>query len=234
MTSRRTLLVTLCAAALVVAGCSDESSSPGTTTTVAATTTTVAATSTTAAPTTTVAATTTTEAATTTTTIAPVVGLALSGAGLGDALFGADAEGVIEYVSSIIGAPTSDSGWQDPVSLGATCPGTEVRFVDWNDLYLFFSDDSLAASGARHFASFSYGPAFGPTLSPFGLTTDAGVGIGSTVAEIVAVYPAATINPDDGLSGATVTIGDGLFGFLTGTTDTDTVTAFVGGFGCGE
>lgn len=221
------------AAALVLVGCSDESSSPGTTTTVAATSTSVAA-STTVAPTTTVAATTTTAAAATTTTIEPVVGLALSGAGLGDALFGADAEGVIEYVSSIIGAPTTDSGWQDPLSLGATCPGNEVRFVDWNDLYLFFSDDSPAASGARHFAAFNYGPAFGPTLTPFGLATDAGVGVGSTVAEIVAVYPTATINPDDGLSGATFTIGEGLFGFLTGTTDADLVTAIVGGSGCGE
>ena len=225
----------MCVAALVSAGCSDESSSPGTTTTLAASTT-IAATSTTAltTTTTTAAATTTSEATTTTTTIAPVVGLALSGAGLGDALFGADAEGVIAFVSSILGAPTNDSGWQDPLALGAACPGNEVRFVDWNDLYLFFSDDSPAASGVRHFAAYTYGPPFGATLTPFGLATDAGLGVGSTVAQILTVYPAATISPDDGFTGPTFAIGDGLYGFLTGTAATDTVTAIVAGTGCGE
>jgi hypothetical protein len=234
MTSRRILLATICAAALVSAGCSNESSSPGTaTTSVAASTTTVAVTTTVLTTTTAVAATTTSVAATTT-TIAPVLGLTLSGTGLGDALFGADAEGVIAYVTSILGAPTNDSGWQDPVALGAACPGNEVRFVDWSDLSLFFSDDSPAASGVRHFAAYTYGPAFGTTLTPFGLATEAAVGVGSTVAQVVAVYPAATISPDDGFTGPTFAIGDGLYGFLSGTTDTDTVTAVVAGVGCGE
>jgi len=237
MMSRRVLLATVCAAALLAAGCSNESSNDGTTTTsvVAVTTTSVPATTTISVPAiTTTAAPSTTAPAPTTTTIAAVVGLALSGAGIGDALFGADAEGVVAYVSSIVGAPTSDSGWQDPAAIGAACPGNEVRFVDWNDLYLFFSDDSPAASGVRHFAAFSYGPAFGPVLTPFGLATTAGIGVGSTVAQLLAVYPTAVINPETEMGGATFLLDDGLYGFVSGVTEADTITSFVGGIGCGE
>lgn len=233
MTTRRVLLVSVCMAALLAAACSDESSSSGTTTTsVATTTTTVAATTTTvAATTTTQSSTTTSTPASTTTTIKPVLGLQLSPTGLGDALFDADADGVVEYVNSILGIPTTDSGWIDPVATGTACPGDEVRFVDWKDLSLFFTDDG---SGVRHFASFTYGPAFGSAIAPYGLATDAGVGVGSTVASLRAAYPAVVVNPDDGFTGPSFQIEDGLYGFLTGTDDTDTIISFVGGFGCGE
>jgi hypothetical protein len=238
MTPRRILLSTLCAAALFAVGCSDETSSTGTTTTVAASTTTattVAATTTTVAATTTssttTSSTTTTVPASTTTTIAPVRGLPLSATGLGDALFGADADGVVDYVSSILGIPTTDSGWIDPTTTGAACPGTEVRFVDWNDLSLFFTDDATAV---RHFASFTYGPAFGANIAPYGLATDADVGVGSTVAQLRAAYPTVNVFPEDGFNGPGFEIVTGLYGFLTGTADTDTIMSFVGGFGCGE
>lgn len=227
-------MVSVCMAAVLAAGCSDESSSSGSTTTSVATTTTttIAATTTTeAATTTTQSSTTTSTPASTTTTIKPVLGLQLSPTGLGDALFGADADGVVDYVNSILGIPTTDSGWIDPDATGTACPGHEVRFVDWKDLSLFFTDDG---SGVRHFASFTYGPAFGSTIAPYGLATDAGVGVGSTVASLRAAYPAVVVNPDDGFTGPSFQIEDGLYGFLTGTDDTDTIISFVGGFGCGE
>lgn len=235
MTTRRLPIALACLTVLLVAACSDETSSPGTTTTAAETTTTVAETTTTVAETTTtVAKTTTTVAESTTTTIAAVEGLTLSAAGAGDALFGADSEGVIEYVSSILGAPVTDTGWQDPMSVGPACPGSEIRLVNWNDLSLFFTDESPYASAVRHFAAFTYGPAFGPTINPFGLATDAGIGVGSTVAQIRSAHPSASINADDGFSGSTFALGDGLYGFLTGVTDADTVTAIAAGSGCGE
>lgn len=234
MTPRRIPVALACAAALFVVACSDETSSPGTTTTVLTTTTVAETTTTVAETTTTVAETTTTETVLTTTTLAPVEGLTLSGAGLGDALFGADDQGVIDYVSSILGVPVNDTGWQDPMSIGAACPGTEVRFVDWNDLSLFFTDESPAASGARHFAAYTYGPPFGTTINPFGLASDAGITIGSTVAQLRAAHPDASINPDDGFSGNTFALTEGLYGFLTGVTDADTIIAIVAGSGCGE
>ncbi len=238
MPSRRVLLVSVFAVALLAAGCSDESSNPGTSTTtptvapaatVASTTTTIAVTTT--APTTSTTTTTTSTPASTTTTIEVVLGLPVSATGLGDALFGADADGVVEFVNSILGIPTTDSGWIDPVATGTACPGNEVRFVDWKDLSLFFTD---SGSGVRHFASFTYGPAFGSTISPYGLATDAGIGVGSTVAALRAAYPAAAVNPDDGFTGPHFQIEEGLFGFLTGADDTDTIISFVGGSGCGE
>jgi hypothetical protein len=235
MTPCRVFLVTVCAAVLLAAGCSDESSNQGTTTSSAtSTTTTVAETTTTVAATTTTQSSTTTSTSTpasTTTTPKPVLGLPLSPRGLGDALFDADADGVVEYVNSILGIPTTDSGWIDPVSTGTACPGNEVRFVDWKDLSLFFTDDG---SGVRHFASFTYGPAFGAAIAPYGLATDAGVGVGSTVASLRAAYPAVVVNPDDGFTGPSFQIEDGLYGFLTGTDDNATIMSFVGGFGCGE
>ena len=235
MTSRRTFLIAVCAAASLIAGCSDESSGPGTTTTAPTATTvvatTIAVTTTAAATTTSTTSTTSTVPATTTTTIAPVLGLSLSATGLGDAQFGADADGVVDYVNSILGIPTTDSGWVDPSAIGAACPGTEVRFVDWSDLSLFFTDDG---SGVRHFASFTYGPAFAAAIARFGLVTDAGVGVGSTVAALRTAYPIAGVFPEDGFNGPGFEIETGLYGFLTGTADTDTIISFVGGFGCGE
>ncbi len=99
----------------------------------------------------------TTSSTTTSTTLAPGAELVLRPNGLGDAAFGADPEGVVAYVSSIIGKPTVDTGWVDPLSVGA-CPGTELRQVFWADLVLQFSDQSSVTSGRRHFFSYVYGP----------------------------------------------------------------------------
>jgi hypothetical protein len=163
-----------------------------------------------------------------------VQGLGLSAQGLGDALFGADADSVVDYVGTILGTPTSDSGWVDPLAIGAACPGTQVRFVDWNDLALFFTDESPAASGLRHFAAYTYGPAFAPTINPFGLVTDNGVGVGASVEFLRASYPGVLVNAGDEVSGPSFYIEEGLSGFFTGASNSDTIISFVGGFGCGE
>jgi hypothetical protein len=99
---------------------------------------------------------------------------------------------------------------------------------------LFFSDVSPAATGLRHFAQYTYGPAFATTMNPYGLTTDAGVGIGTTVTTLKAAYPAAVVNPGDDVVGPSFFIEEGLMGFLSGPSESDGIVAFVGGFGCGE
>ena len=115
--------------------------------------------------------------------------------GLGDAAFGAEPEGVVAYVSAIIGNPTVDTGWVDPLSVGA-CPGTEFRQVFWGDLVLQFSDVSNVTNGRRHFFSYVYGPAFVQgNITPAGLKTEAGIGVGSTVQELQGTYPTVVINP---------------------------------------
>ena len=153
--------------------------------------------------------------------------------GLGDAAFGADPDGVIAYVSSIIGPLTVERVGSTRLSVGA-CPGTEFRQVFWGDLVLQFSDESAVTSGRRHFFSYVYGPSFGTTIAPAGLKTDAGIGVGSTVAELTGTYPTAVVNPGDDFGGPNFFINEGLVGFLTGVTPTDTVTSVLGGQGCGE
>jgi hypothetical protein len=243
MTTRRVLAAfAVGVLAATAAACSDEQSSAdsvgsstSSSTSVASTTTTtstVPASSTTSSTT----SPTSTTSTSTTTTLARVKGLALSSKGLGDALFGADADGVVDYVSSILGAPNNDSGWADPLTIGAPCPGTQIRFVDWDDLSLFFSDNSPAAVGLRHFAAYTYGPAFVPgSIKPFGLATDRGLSVGSSVADLIAAYPSAVVGAGDEISGPAFFIEDGLVGFLTAADPaTGSIISFVGGYGCGE
>ncbi len=235
MTSRRILAsITLAAVAITVVACSDSQSSTASSTTTSSSPveTSTATTEVAVSTTSTTSSTTSTSTTSTTTTIPAVQGLEMSASGLGDALFGTDADSVVDYVDGILGAPTSDSGWVDPNSTGAACPGTQVRFVAWNDLSLFFSDQSPAASGFRHFAQYVYGPAFTTTMNPNGLMTAEGVGIGTTVKTLKATYPSAVVTPGNNVVGTSFSIESGLMGFLTGPSDADGILAVVGGFGC--
>lgn len=230
---RRTALL---AVALTLVACTDAASSdttsvPSTSSSVPPSTETTMPPATTSSETTAVPSSTLPAVTTTTPIGAP---LAMSAEGLGGAVFGADADGVVAYVRAILGAPTSDSGWDDPTSTGAPCPGTQVRFVSWNDLTLFFTDESFVTSGVRHFASFTYGPAFGPQIRPAGIVTVAGVGVGATVRELRAVYPAGLLEPGDDMFAPTFLIEQGLVAFLTDADPGGFATSFVGGFGCGE
>jgi hypothetical protein len=160
--------------------------------------------------------------------------LILRANGLGTANFGAEPDGVIAYVSTIIGPATTDSGWTDPVAIG--CPGSEARVVTWGDLSLLFSNESNVTTGRRHFFNYTYGPSqvLGSPIAPAGLKTEAGVGVGATVTELKGTYPAAVVNPADDFGGPTFFINPGLAGFLSGVAETDTVMSIVGGQGCGE
>ncbi len=231
MRTPHTLAVVLVAPIALVA-CGSGSSGTPTTTSWPVVTTTSAPPPTSGVPGT--DSTTSTSSTTTSTTTPTVVNLELSSEGLGEAVFGAGAEGVLAYVRAILGEATADSGWVDPASTGATCAGTEVRFVTWNDLVLTFGDSSPYAEGFQHFSGFTYGPAFGPQIDPHGLQTEGGIGVGDTVGDLETVYPGVTINDADEMSGPSFYIEEGLFGFLTGTGSDETIISFVGGAGCGE
>ncbi|MFM7044790.1 MAG: hypothetical protein ACKOYG_04475 [Ilumatobacteraceae bacterium] len=169
-----------------------------------------------------------------TSTIPAVEGLGLSARGLGTALFGAESESVVDYVVSILGQPTTDSGWIDPFAIGLACPGSEIRFVEWDDLRLFFSDDTTAASSVRHFASFAYGPALGSTPSPFGLETDGGIRLGDTVRDLRAAHPGGLLSPGDDVVGPKYQIEDGFVAYVTEAVGAGIVRSFQGGYGCSE
>ena len=158
------------------------------------------------ASTTTVASTTTSVVSTTgDTTAAPVTadpaeprpdGLVLLGDGLGPLRFGATPETAIEFLNASLGTPMADSGWTDSFSVYGTCPGTEVRGVEWPGFLALFGDaDDGYSDGERHFMSWTAGW-FGP--DPFGMSTEVGLAIGDSRDEIAGLYLAATFNPADG------------------------------------
>ncbi len=201
------------------------STSTTTTSTTTSTTTTSTTTTTTVAPATTVAP--------STTAADPAVSeLLLSGDGIGTAGFGADPNGVVEYINSYLGPPSNDTGWIDPLTIGL-CSGDELRQVSWGVLTLLFGDVSEVVEGRRHFFGYGYGEQGEIGSAPVGLQTTRGVMIGSRVIDVTAAYPAATINPEDDFTPPFFFVNDSLRGFLTGVSDDATVTAILGGGDCG-
>lgn len=171
----------------------------------------------------------------TTTTIPVPEGLEIRSDGLGDALFGAAPDDVVAYVEAVLGAPTADSEWLDPVVAGIPCTGTAVRFVTWHDLTLQFTDESALVTGLRHFVSYTYGPAADADMpDPYGLSTAEGIALGDTVGALTEAHSATEISPGDDIVGPNFTIEAGLGGFLTGTNGGSLVMSFVGGQACGE
>jgi hypothetical protein len=206
-------------------------------TTTAAATTTVAP-ATTARPTTARATTTTARPATTmaptTTSPPPGAALVLAETGIRGAAFGTDADGVVDYVSSIIGGPAADSGWAD-ASAFEGCPGTVVRIVSWDDLSLFFGDGADDEErGRREFFGYRYGTGADGTASPAGPAIDGGITVGSTVRQLLIAYPSAGIDPGGDDDPATFTVIEGLSGYLTAPDDDGVVTQIVGGLVCGD
>ena len=203
---------------------------PTSSTTTTTTTTTTTVPPTTMPPTTT--APTTTVAPSTTLADPATVELLLSGDGIGTAGFGADPDGVVEYINSYLGPPSNDTGWIDPLTIGL-CSGDELRQVSWGVLTLLFGDVSDVVQGRRHFFGYGYGDQGEIGAAPVGLQTTRGVMIGSRVIDVRAAYPAATINPEDDFTPPFFFVNDSLRGFLTGVSDDATVTAILGGGDCG-
>jgi hypothetical protein len=183
----------------------------------------------------------TTEAVTTTlppaTTTEPleIRELLLRGDGLGSAKFGAAPDGVIEYISSILGQSTADTLWVGPFTFGL-CDGTVARKVEWGVLTLLFSDLSTFASDRRHFMGYEYGLEGQIGDLPVGLRTDGGTTIGSRIVDLTADFPEASVNPaetDPDVS-ANFYVNDNFRGLVTGTNGDDIVLAINGGYGCGE
>jgi hypothetical protein len=208
-----------------------------TTSTLAATTTTTSeldTTTTALASSTTVAATST--AMTTTTLADPLAALALSPTGLGDVVFGSDADETVAQLSLALGSPTEDTGWTPSFE---TCPGTEARVVRWTSLQAFFTNGATdwAPDGTRHF--FHYGQSItagGGVL--IDLMTANGIGINSTLGELASAYGNGVTIVDDPVFGPFWEVDETGPGVLWGTAgslgDTGMIDSINGGSGCGE
>jgi hypothetical protein len=171
---------------------------------------------------------------TTTTEPVAVQELLLRGDGIGSARFGAAPEGVIDYVTSILGGNTADTGWVDPLTF-AVCDGTVARRVDWGVLSLLFSDLSEFADGRRHFMGYEYGRDGQVGDEPVGLRTEGGTTLGSRVVDLLAEFPEAKINPGEPDINIpdNFYVSDYFYGLLTGVDPDDVVTVIFGGYGCG-
>jgi hypothetical protein len=159
--------------------------------------------------------------------------IVLADDGLGIAVFGTAADDTIAAITAVLGEPDEDSGWVDPLRVGA-CAGDEARFVAWGTLYLYFSDNSAFGDGERHFFGYSYGSERDLGAIPEGLATPEGIGLGTTVVFLRAAYHDVVIEAgEEGLLAPSFYVDDALSGRLTGTADDDLVTVIIGGDPCG-
>jgi len=210
--------------------------------------------STTTAP----AASTTTPVTTSPTTIAPprpTGTVTLRADGLGVAAFGAAEGDALRALQRRLG-PTDERGsWSGATPFG-TCPGP-VRAVRWGRLYVLFTNGPTRYDPAGRWHLFAWqvdavqrtkvDPRYaGPTPPPeppplrgYSPRTAAGIGFGSTVAELRAAY-GSRVRISFGEPGMTYrfTVGQGaageLSGSLSGATPEATVTNLVAGAVCGE
>jgi hypothetical protein len=158
--------------------------------------------------------------------------LVLERDGLGVTAFGESADDAIGAVTAVLGEPERDSGWAEPLSIGA-CAGSSARFVAWGSLYLYFSDESPVARGKRHFFAYSYGNEGDLADAPEGLATPEGIGLGTTVEFLRAAYDGVVVEPgEEGLIAPTFYVDDRLSGRVTGGADDDLVTVIIGGDPC--
>jgi hypothetical protein len=187
--------------------------------------------SSTSSTTSTTEATTSTTAAETTTTIA--AGLVLGADGVGTVSFGQDPDSAIAALTSVLGEPSSDSGFVDAASSPyGFCPAPQVRGVVWGDLTLLFSDgDTAYGTSGEQAHLFTYSLAGGSPAA----TTEAGIGVGSSSEDVRAAYPEAVQVPGDELVAPRFDVSLGGSEPLRLTLDdAGTVTAVTAGQTCGE
>jgi hypothetical protein len=162
---RRAVFLTF---ALVLVACSDDDPDVATTT------------STTEAP-----AETTTSASTTTASEPEPEpsALALRGDGLGVVDFGAPPDAAVAAVVAELGEPAQDTGWEPSFSSYGTCPGEQIRGVEWGGLVLLFTDGDTAEGSGEHFFTWRVNGA------PPAVATATGLGFGATADDAEDLYP---------------------------------------------
>ncbi len=203
-------------------------SQPGALTTTAPTATTVPGTTTTVPPSTT----------TTSGTASIEDRLLLKPDGLGDFLFGSDADATVTGLSQLLGPPDDDTGWLDQATAFGTCIGETVRFVRWKSLQIFTTDGETdwAPAGKRHFAAYVNSNAYeGEQLA---LITAERAGIGTTVGDLRSLYTENLTIEDEPFLGDFFRVdfpGSGfLLGAVTGLGPSDIVESVAAGVSCGE
>lgn len=167
--------------------------------------------------------------ATTTTATPATAAIVLRGDGLGVVSFGASPEEAIPAVSAELGEPTADTGWEPSFSAYGTCPGEQIRGVEWDALVLLFTDGETTYGAGPHLFAWRL------TGAPPALGTAEGFGFGATVDDAEQLFPgAAEVTPaDEPFPGFVQVDADG--GTITGyLDDAGVVTNLEAGVACGE
>lgn len=218
---RRTprLAAALIVALLVLAACGDDDAEPTTTTAAEVTTTTEGPTTTTS----TVASTSTTAAVD-----EPVVDVALRGDGLGVVDLGAPPDDAVAAVTAVFGEPTVDAGWQSSFGPYGTCPGGQVRGVEWDGLVLLFTDEATDHGTGEHLFAWRLNG------TPPALATASGFGLGATTADAEELYPGSVevVPPEEPFPGFLLIEAEG--GRITAFLEGDVVAYLEAGTPCGE
>ena len=82
--------------------------------------------------------------------------------------------------TAVLGEPDDDSGWVEPLTIGA-CAGTEARFVGRGArCTLYFSDESAVGHGGALLRLLVRRASVTSRPIPEGLATPEGIGLGTT------------------------------------------------------
>ena len=170
--------------------------------------------------------------------------LILTPEGLAGARLGDEPGVAIDAISAVLGPPSLDDDWGDSFSTYGTCPGPQIRPVGWGPLLFLFTDGTSAfAKTARpHLFEIRYSDLYtgeAHTRLPIPVTTQLGITLGSTKADIKAAYGAnVTFEPENEVSAPAFHVGPlgpgGIYGFLDDTNDAATVVELGAGQPCGE
>jgi hypothetical protein len=174
MRRRPLIVLTTVALILVTSGCNDDDPQGGE----AGTTTEATAAEVPDEP-----APTTSEPAVSTTLPEQAAALVLRGDGLGVTTLGAPPDEAVDSVTAALGAPTRDSGWEPAFSEYGTCPGDQIRGVEWDHLVLLFTDGPTEYGSGQHLFSWRV------TGAPPAVGTATGFGYQATAADAEELYP---------------------------------------------
>jgi len=211
---RRSLTVGAALALVLVGACSDDEDPAASATTEAVETTTTAPAD---------------DTTTTTAAEVPAGDLVLRGDGLGVTTLGAAPDEAIAAVSGVLGPPTRDTGWEPSFSSYGTCPGEQLRGVEWDHLVLLFTDGETEHGAGQHLFAWRV------TGAPPAVGTANGFGFGATAADAEELYPGAVEHfpPEEPFPGLLEITVDG--GRISAYLDeADTVTNLEAGAPCGE